>query len=496
MLLFGTLMRPQITVTGLTAHSSIQSLEPGQVTLTAGDDLDNAEVLLNGKPVPIQQNNDHLVLNPPSLPEGEHLLAIHRPGALPFLPDQKTELPFTIDSTPPELEIEPIDPLDPHEPGEVRGHVQGADTVAVGDQVVPVAEDGTFTALIKPNLATITVSAGDAAGNTTSRSLPIRHPGMRAVHISASAWSNDALREPILELVRQGRIDTVQLDIKDESGVIGYSSQVPLAQQIGATRDLYDARSVLDQLHSEGVRVVGRLVAFRDPILGEASWNSGHHDRVIQSSDGTPWSGGYGEYSFTNFANPDVRDYNLALAEEAAELGFDDILYDYIRRPDGSLENMRFPGLTTSPEESVVSFLAESHAMVHRHGTFQGASVFGIAATRPKQIAQDIPTMSEHVDYISPMVYPSHWGPGEYGVAHPERQPYDITKRSLADFAEAVSQTGHTQVIPWLQAFSLAVDYGPEQVREQVRAAEDNGMNSFLLWNAGSRYDAEALDPT
>ncbi len=342
------------------------------------------------------------------------------------------------------------------------------------------------------------MTARDAAGNATTERVPValRHPGMRAVHLSASAWASASLREPVLEMVREGRIDTIQLDIKDESGRIGYASQVPLAQEIGANAGHYDPREALETLHAEGVHVVGRLVAFRDPVLGKASWEQGRHERLVQTASGAPWSGGYGDYSFTNFADPDVRAYNIALAEEAAELGFDDILYDYIRRPDGAVSRMRFPGLDTSPERSIADFLAESRAVVHRHGAFQGASVFGIAATRPTQIAQDIPMMSEHVDYVAPMVYPSHWGPGEYGVSDPERQPYDITARSLADFVDLSRENGRTKVIPWLQAFSLGVSYGADEIRAQIEAAEDNGIDSFLLWNAACRYDESALAPT
>src|SRR5690606_4291794 len=210
--------------------------------------------------------------------------------------------------------------------------------------------------------------------------------------------------------------------------------------------------------------------------------------------EGNAWSG-YGEYSFTNFADPVVRAYNIALAEEAAELGFDDILYDYIRRPDGDASQMVFPGLTTTPEESIASFLAESRVALHKHGAFQGASVFGIAASRPEQIAQDIPAISEHVDYVAPMVYPSHWGPGEYGVEDPESQPYDITARSLADF-QALVEDGHAKVIPWLQAFSMSVPYGPAEIRAQIEAAADVGIDSFLLWTAACRYDERALPPT
>jgi hypothetical protein len=121
--------------------------------------------------------------------------------------------------------------------------------------------------------------------------------------------------------------------------------------------------------------------------------------------------------------------------------------------------------------------------------------VFGIAATRPDEIAQDIPRMAATVDFIAPMVYPSHWGPGEYGVANPNASPYDITYRSLVDFQSQVNGTG-ASLIAWLQDFSLGVEYGPAEVQAQIDAAKDAGVLDFLLWDAAATYTAAALSPT
>jgi hypothetical protein len=190
-----------------------------------------------------------------------------------------------------------------------------------------------------------------------------------------------------------------------------------------------------------------------------------------------------------------VWEYNIAIAEEAAVLGVDDILYDYVRRPDQFLETMEFPGQgDLGPEDAIVGFLAESLPRVHAAGARLGASVFGIAATRPDEIAQDIPRMASTVDYVAPMVYPSHWGPGEYGVPDPNAAPYDIAFRSLEDFQAQVAGTGAT-VMAWLQDFSLGVDYGPAEVRAQIQAAEDAGVLDFLLWDAAATYTRAALEP-
>ncbi|WP_199431796.1 putative glycoside hydrolase [Qaidamihabitans albus] len=489
--------RADLTVSGLSDGAVVAPAALREVAVTTGGDLDRVEVLLDDSAVPVRQEGDRLLLDVGEPAEGEHTLAVRLPAGVAPLPGSETVLDFTVDATPPALEIEPVEPVEPGEPGAVRGSARGADSVRAGSEPVAVADDGTFTVPVPPGTGRVTVEARDAAGNTAAEDvvLPVRHPGMRAVHMTAMAWASPALREPVLRLARENRIDTVQLDIKDESGEIGYASQVPLAQEIGAARGHYDARAALGQLHEAGLRVVGRVVAFRDPILAEASWHGGHRERVIQQADGTAWTGGYGEYAFTNFADPAVRGYNVALAAEAAELGFDEILYDYIRRPEGLLSQMRVPGLGTSPEEAIAGFLEQTRPALREHGALLGASVFGIAADRPELVAQDIPSMAEHADYIAPMVYPSHWGPGEYGVEDPERQPYQITARSLAAFARKVQGSPHTEVIPWLQAFSMQVRYGPREIQAQIKAAEDNGMDSFILWDPRCRYDPQALRP-
>ena len=102
--------------------------------------------------------------------------------------------------------------------------------------------------------------------------------------------------------------------------------------------------------------------------------------------------------------------------------------------------------------------------------------------------------MATTVDYVAPMVYPSHWGPGEYGVGDPNSSPYDITFRSLEDFQSLVSGTD-ASVMAWLQDFSLGVDYGPAEVRAQIDAARDAGVVDFLLWDAAATYTRAALEP-
>jgi hypothetical protein len=242
-----------------------------------------------------------------------------------------------------------------------------------------------------------------------------------------------------------------------------------------------------------GVRVVGRIVCFRDPKLAKWAWTHGHRDWDVQAPGGGPYkSAKYGGAAFTNWANPQVQDYNIALADEAARLGFDDVMYDYVRRPDGPERTMRFPGATVAAPQGVADFVRRSSTPIRSHGAYFGLAVFGVSATRPKEVGQDIGAMARWVDYVAPMVYPSHWGPGEYGVRNPNAQPYAIVNRSLKDFQKKVAGT-QAQVMPWLQDFSLGVTYHVAQVKAQISAAAADGIGSFLLWNAGCTYQAGAL---
>ncbi|MEV6096156.1 putative glycoside hydrolase [Nocardia sp. NPDC051981] len=401
------------------------------------------------------------------------------------------------DTRPGRLELAPTAAATSYrDPVTVRGTAIGAKQVSVGDRSVQPAEDGSFEIQLPHAPLDTTVVATGAAGDRVTAPLKVEVAlsRIRAVHVTAYAWAYDPMRDAVLDMAREGRIDTVELDIKDEDGMVGYDSQVPLARESGAAITIYDAPAALKQLHDMGIKVVGRIVAFRDPTLAGWAWHNGHPDWVTQNPSGQPYSSGYGAIAFTNFASPEIRSYNRDLAVEAARLGFDGVMYDYIRRPDGNLASMQFPGLAESPSDSIANFLRDCREPVHDAGASLSAAVFGIAATRPDEIAQDIPSMARYADFLAPMLYPSHWHSGEYEVANPNAQPYDIIFRSLQDF-RARTAGANAQIIPWLQDFSLGVAYGDAEVKAQIDATYAAGYNGFFLWNPAVSYHPGALAP-
>src|SRR5439155_903467 len=151
--------------------------------------------------------------------------------------------------------------------------------------------------------------------------VPRRPPEpLRAVHVTAFGWADRTLRAGVLALIGEHRINAVELDLKDESGVVGFGSDVRLAQEIGAAQPIYNLREAVQLLHGRGVRVIGRLVCFRDPLLAAKAWRTARRDWVIQTPGGGPYAG-YG--GFTNFADESVRRYQIAIAVNAARLGVD-----------------------------------------------------------------------------------------------------------------------------------------------------------------------------
>jgi hypothetical protein len=406
-------------------------------------------------------------------------------------------LDFAVDSKAPTIQVPAVATAPIDQAFTLDGTLDEKASVSVDGAKVERDGDAFHAHFPFPPAAPVTITAADAAGNTTKSTVVVTvpRPVTNGVHVTAVAWTNDALRSGILGLIANRQINTVELDLKDEAGEVGYDSKLPLANEVGAVMARYPLAKTVADLHAKGMRVVGRVVAFRDPILAKAMWERGQHDWVVQTTGGEAL-GAYG--GFTNFANADVQAYNIAIAEEAARAGVDEILWDYVRRPEGDIKSMVFPGMPSADESvtsSIVEFLTKGHTMLRPLHALQGASVFGIAATRPNQVGQDVGAIAMHTDYVAPMLYPSHWNRGEYDVPDPTRHPYDIVKASLADFATVVAPSGRP-LVPWLEDFDdKGVTYGDAQVQDQIRAVNELGVTSWLLWNPDTLYTATALAP-
>jgi hypothetical protein len=492
------LTAPTVRVTG---PGPVGSAEIGSLAFAerADGQLPRQHWTFDGRDVTalVRRHGRFLVFRPAHVRQGLHQLDVAQRGGFLGAEGHKRFV-FQVDLTAPNVVVP--DPIIEHpwptDRATVRGSVSEPARVWVeGHPVRLVGNRFSLTLTAPPQ--SLSIVAIDDAGNRSVSYAPVavepRRPAVpiRGVHMTADSWADPTLRDGVLALIKAHKINAVELDVKDEGGVVGFDPDIPWARKIGAAQPIYNLRAAVTELHKLGVRVIGRLVCFRDPIAAAAAWKEGKRDMVVQAPNGTPYSG-YG--GFLNVGNEAVRRYDIAVAVAAARDGVDDILYDYVRRPDGPISTMKFPGMRGTPTEAVIEFLKESRQALRPYGTYIGASVFGIAATRPDEVAQNVPAMARELDYIAPLIYPSHWNDGEYDVPDPNAQPYLIVQRSLEDFKRDVAGTG-ARLVPWLQDFSLGVTYGPAQVRAQIEAADHDGIHEFLLWDPDVTYTAAALTP-
>ncbi|MCG8926062.1 putative glycoside hydrolase [Lentzea sp. CC55] len=320
------------------------------------DSLDRVEVFVDDAAVTPRRDGERLLLDGFVPTEGRHLLTARVRSATALVVDAVVDHEFTIDNTAPSLAVQHIRSGGPRAPVVIRGTADGAELVRIGHTRAHV-DNGVFTAVVASAPATIFVEARDAAGNSAGRHVvvPVPRPAVRAEHVTVEDWASPPARERVLAMARRGEIDAVRLDVKDETGQVAHSSRVALAQQIGAVNSRYDPRAAVDELHRAGVRAVARIVAFHDPVLARASARSGMRDHLGDTA-----------LTLTNSAHPEVRGYVVALAREAASLGFDDVLLDHF----GS--------------ESDVDFLAEVRDAVRAAG-----ACFGVVAADGADVPAD-----------------------------------------------------------------------------------------------------------
>jgi hypothetical protein len=316
------------------------------------------------------------------------------------------------------------------------------------------------------------------------RPLPVE---VRGVHVTGALAS---LPGKLREYVgyRKHGLNTIELDIKDEGGEIGFvPAKVPLARKVGAARSYYQPREVARLAHRNRVYLIGRVVVFQDPLLAAA-----RPDLAIQRSDGSVWRTDAG-LGWVNPYDRRVWDYTVSIAEHAAKAGFDEIMLDYVRFPsDGDAAAAVYPGKTSVSRGRVVAdFVAYAQRRLQPLGVRVSTALFGLSATRDMGLGQVPRWISEHVDTVAPMAYPSLYGNGELGIADPYLEPGETVFRTLADFRRQLKgRTVH--LIPWIQDFS---GYTLVQVRAQIDAARLQGAKGYLLWNAEGRYTVQALAP-
>ncbi len=385
---------------------------------------------------------------------------------------------------------------------------------------------------------------GILSAPVTEKTIPVpRDFEVRAIYLTGiMAGSDHGLR--IIRHWREVGGNAVVFDIKDSDGTVTIPYDHPLLGQHNVY--LHDVPKFVRFLHQQNMHAIARIAIFRDERLVKE-----HPELAVQSRrNKTAWREN-GKLVWTDPSQPKVQDYNIALAKHVAQLGADEIQFDYVRFPaEGDQKDAQFvyqnglpePTQATQAAEAAVSndstcaipvarhhkkkgvtetndapqvqkgpcpvaakatprgpqrsdvitaFLKKAYAELHPTGVLLSLDVFGVMAWQRQvdlsHTGQDIVGMAHYCDVLSPMIYPSHFF-GMDGIARPGDEPAHFIGESMDRF-ELITKGSGVVIRPWLQAFHWRTKtYSPEYIKIQVETARAKGGIGFLFWNAANDY--------
>lgn len=323
---------------------------------------------------------------------------------------------------------------------------------------------------------------------------------VKGIYLTATAAGNPDTMNRMIQRIDETELNAVVIDFKDDSGRLTCQVESPLLNEVG-TVQIYieDMPGLLSTLREHGIYTIARVVAFRDPALAEKK-----QEWSLKLADGSV----YRDRQNLAWINPykqEVWDYLVEVGKEAAALGFDEVQFDYIRfSTDRGIGNVVYDEADTrgrSKTEIITEFVNYVTEKLTQEGLFVSADVFGAiinSRVDAESVGQNYGDMAASLDYICPMLYPSHYGDGNFGIEHPDTQPYDTMlaalKGSVSSLEASREEDTHQAVVrPWLQDFTASylqnyIQYGPDEVRAQIQAVYDAGYDEWILWNSACNY--------
>lgn len=316
----------------------------------------------------------------------------------------------------------------------------------------------------------------------------MEHQQIRGIYFNPNLSNNSEDIERFIDIANRTEVNAVVIDIKEE--LVFYDTEVQLFHDAGAVVPILDLEALLKQFQDAGIYTIARLVVFKDSLIAETYPELG----VLDNITGDLWRDMNG-IAWVNPMDHTLWDANIDLAVEAANLGFDEIQYDYIRFPtDGELSRVEY-GLENTQanrEGAIEKFLQRSHEALVKIGVPLSADIFGytLIVEDDLGIGQNLDQLIEHVDYVSPMIYPSHWPELSLGTpGHPNDYPYETVEVSMSVGLDQVPGQ-RLKMRPWLQDFNMPGmrEYGDKEVRAQIDAVNDLGLSGWLMWDPNNWY--------
>ncbi len=346
---------------------------------------------------------------------------------------------------------------------------------------------------------------------------------VKGIYMTSWTASNKELRDNLVKMIDDTELNTVVIDIKDYSGKIVFPIEDnPTLKAYGSEEvRVVDLQDFIESLHKKGIYVVGRIAVFQDAYFVKL-----RPDLAVKNASSTEVWKDHKGISWIDAGSRDYWDYIIMLAKESRKVGFDEINFDYIRYPsDGNMQDISFPQSSTTPKAvTLKNFFSYLHdnlkADANSSGLKISADLFGMTttATGDMGIGQVLENALPYFDYVDPMVYPSHYPATFMGFDQPEAHPYDVVYYSMQSAVQraekmnpisttvevingATTTIAHTEDLnyksklrPWLQDFGLKMDYGPDEVKAQIKATNDDELSSWILWSASNKYTKGALE--
>jgi hypothetical protein len=314
---------------------------------------------------------------------------------------------------------------------------------------------------------------------------------VRGLYVNRFAAQSIKRMHQLIAIADETEINAFVIDVKDEFGLNYASSDPSVARNAGTAGVIPNLHALLDTLRAHKILAIARIVTFKDSVTARLNpqWN-------IRKADGSTWRDKKG-LAWVNPFQRDLWEYDIRVAEEVVKLGFGEVQFDYIRFPEPykSLPPQVFPdqGARTK-EQALADFLMLARARLAKLGVHTTADIFGLVTTvtGALEVGQQWEHLAPATDVLLPMVYPSHYPPGSFNIAHPNAEPYTVVHTAVLRAHERNAKLGLTgeRVRPWLQAFTLGKPpYGPTEVREEKRAVYDAGFDGWVLWHPGSKYE-------
>lgn len=329
--------------------------------------------------------------------------------------------------------------------------------------------------------------------------------GVKGLYFNSYSVNNPEIYDKIIGLIENSNLNAVVIDIKDDWGNVTMNFETDDEDILYSKIDIIDPKALVTDLHSKGIYVIGRVTTFKDSII-----TSKYPEWGFTLSDGSLWKNNHQE-AFMNPFLKEVQDYDMKIAKLAAEAGFDEIQFDYVRFAEGfetfgdTLEYSR--GMYADRDDldegekrvaAITDFVKRAREELQVYNVPISIDVFGYAlqVRRAEGIGQDFDEMSNQTDVVSSMIYPSHWGKWSFDIEKPDLEPYELVKRYLVEEQKVLGALEHPPVSrPWIQDFTASwigegnwMEYDGAAVQAQIDAIYDSGQNEYLIWNASSEY--------